>query len=107
MIRQSVLNTIALFRKEGRQNSSTFAYWDTFLKSGSTLLLLLRTEREPNFPMHIQAVIEMVPYFILAWACQLCSIHPSVYSSDRAVRTSQATNVPAHDEWRICCAQVI
>ena len=34
-----VLNTIAFFRKEGRQNSGTFAYWDTFLESCSILFL--------------------------------------------------------------------
>ena len=66
MIPQSVLNTIALFRKEGRQHSTTFAYWDSFLESGNILLRLLRADREANFPMHIQAVIDIVPYFILA-----------------------------------------
>ena len=66
MIPQSVLNTTALFRKEGRQHSATFAYWDSFLESGNILLRLLRADREANFPMHIQAVIEIVPYFILA-----------------------------------------
>ena len=30
------------------------------------MLRLLRADREANFPMHIQAVIEIVPYFILA-----------------------------------------
>ena len=59
---QSVLNTIALFRKEGRQHSATFAYWNRFLESGNILLRLLRADREANFPMHIQAVIEIVPF---------------------------------------------
>ena len=49
MIPHSVLNTMALF-KEGRQNSGTFIYWDTFLESGNILLLLLRVDEEENFP---------------------------------------------------------
>ena len=65
MIPQSVEYDCSL-SKEGRQISGTFAYWDTFLESGNILLLLLQADREANFPMHIQVVIEMVPYFILA-----------------------------------------
>ena len=65
-IPQSVLDTITRFQKEGWQNSATFAYWDSFLQSGNILLRLLRADREANFLMHIQAVTETVPYFILA-----------------------------------------
>jgi len=38
VIPQSMLDTIALFRKEGRQRSATFADWDSFLESGNILL---------------------------------------------------------------------
>ncbi len=65
-IPQSVLHTIDLFRKEGRQCSSTFGFWDSFLESGNILLRLLRADREANFLMHIQAITETVPYFFLA-----------------------------------------
>ena len=65
-IPQSVLDTIALFRKEGIHRSATFAYWDSFLEYGNILLRLLRADRQADFIMHIQAVIETVPYFFLA-----------------------------------------
>ena len=64
-IPDSMLHTIALFRKEGRQHSATFA-WDSFLEAGNTLFRLLRAEREADFLMHIEAVKETVPYFVLA-----------------------------------------
>lgn len=65
-IADSVLHTIALFREEGRQRSATFAYWDSFLQAGDTLLRLLRADREAKFLMHIEAVKDTVPYFVLA-----------------------------------------
>ena len=65
-IPQSVLDTITRFQKEGRQNSATIAYRDSFLEFGNILLRLLRADREANFLMHIQAVMETAPYFVLA-----------------------------------------
>ena len=62
-IPQSAMDTIARFRKEGRHRSATFAYWDSFIEAGNTLLRLLRAEREANFIMHIQAVIDTVQSF--------------------------------------------
>ena len=66
MIPQSLLDTVARFRKEGRQQSATFAYWDSFLEAGNILLRLLRADREADFLMHIETVTETVSYFILA-----------------------------------------
>ena len=65
-IPQSVLDMITRFQKEERHNSATFAYWDSFLESGNILLRLLRADRRTRFLMHIQAVMETVPYFVLA-----------------------------------------
>jgi len=65
-IPDSVLHAITLFRKEGIQRSATFAYWDSFLEAGDTLLRLLQADREANFLIHIEAVKENVPYFLLA-----------------------------------------
>ena len=65
-IPQSVLYTITRFQKEGRQNSATIAYRDSFLVFVNILLRLLRADREANFLMHIQAVMETAPYFVLA-----------------------------------------
>ena len=82
----SVLHTIALFWKEGRQRSATFAYWDSFLEADDTLLRLLRADREANFLMHIEAIKETVPYFVLAGRTNyiLRKIHSSLRSTDGA-----------------------
>ena len=65
-IPDSVLHTIALFQKEGRQRSAAFAYWASFLEAGDILLWLLRADREANVLMHVEAVKETVLYFVLA-----------------------------------------
>jgi len=39
---------------------------DSFLEAGDTLLWLLRADRELSFLMHIEAVKETVPCFVLA-----------------------------------------
>lgn len=65
-IPQSVLDTIAMFRKKGRERSATFAYWESFLEAGDLLLKLQRADREADFVMHLEAVMETVPYFVLA-----------------------------------------
>ena len=57
---------LAEFKKEGRGQSSTFAYWDSFLEAVSVLLRLLRADREGDFLLHLDAVLETVPYFHLA-----------------------------------------
>jgi len=66
-ISDSVLHIIALFPKQGRQRSATFAYRDSFLEAGDTLLWILRADREAILKhMHIEAVKETVPCFVLA-----------------------------------------
>ena len=65
----SVLDTITLFQKEGRQHSETFAFWDIFLESGN--ILLRRADREVNVLMHIQAHFSCsgnCPLFRPCWA---------------------------------------
>ena len=60
-----VSDTLAKFKKEGRGQSSTFAYWDSFLEAVSVLLRLLRADREGDFLLHLDEVLETVPYFHL------------------------------------------
>jgi len=62
----SVTETIAKFPTAGRDNSATYAYWDSFLETGNILLRLLRADREANFQLHLESVMETVPYFMLA-----------------------------------------
>lgn len=61
-----VSDTLSMFKKEGSDQSSTFAYWNSFLEAVSVLLRLLRADREGDFLLHLDAVLETVPYFHLA-----------------------------------------
>ena len=54
------------FKDTGREQSSTFRYWISFLNAGDTLLKLLRADREADFEMHLTAVLEVIPYLFLA-----------------------------------------
>ena len=66
---------------ERRQRSATFAYRDSFLEAGDTLLWLLRADREANFLMHIEAVKETVPCFVLAGRTN-CARYTPVYAAE-------------------------
>ena len=45
--------------------SETFHYWDNFVKMVSSLLDLVRADREGNWNLHISAVKEIMPMFII------------------------------------------
>jgi len=80
-----VTETIAKFQTAGRDNSATFAFWDSFLKAGNILLRLLRADREANFQLHLDSVMETVPYFILAWRVNYAQYAP-VYGRDETAQ---------------------
>ena len=61
-----VHETLEKFRPVGRQQSSTFTYWDSFIEAGQLLLRLIRDERDADFVLHLFAAAETMPYFILA-----------------------------------------
>jgi hypothetical protein len=65
-ISSDVLETIQAFRKAGREQSATFCYWDTFLETGDILLRLIRADRDADLSMHLDAVMDTIPYFFLA-----------------------------------------
>jgi hypothetical protein len=46
--------------------SATFFYWNTFLDTGDILLRLIRAAREADLSMHLNAVMDTIPYFFLA-----------------------------------------
>ena len=87
--KESSTHTIDLFRKEGRQCSRTFGFWDSFLESGNLLLRLLRADREANFLMHIQAVTETVPYFFLAGRINYAQYTPVYIAEIKQLKEQQ------------------
>lgn len=50
------------FTNIGREQSATFAYWDTFMQGVNILLRLMRAEREGLFELHLIAVCETIPW---------------------------------------------
>ena len=61
-----VHETLDKFCSVGRQQSSTFTDWDSFIEAGELLLRLIRAERNADFNLHLSAAAETIPYFILA-----------------------------------------
>lgn len=60
------MNTVSKFSVFGREQSVTFAYWDSFPEASGTLLRLMRADREADFLLHLASVMETVPSFHLA-----------------------------------------
>ncbi|KAG1698813.1 hypothetical protein GQR58_005642 [Nymphon striatum] len=76
-ISSNVIETIEAFRKAGREQSTTFCYWDTFLEMGDILLRLTCADREANLSMHLDALETKDPNmfnhmknvgFVVKWA---------------------------------------
>ncbi|CAG9762726.1 unnamed protein product [Ceutorhynchus assimilis] len=50
------------FIEFGCQNSPTFKYWFLFIEAADILLKLLRSERNADFELHLEAVQETLPF---------------------------------------------
>ena len=61
-----VLDVLPQFKQDGKKQSATFAFWDSFLEAVAILLRLLRADGEADFPLHLNAVLEAVLFFFLA-----------------------------------------
>ena len=60
---KELLNLLDMFRREGRQKSKLFAFWDSYIEMVELLLTFIRAEREGNWTMHLAATMEMTPHF--------------------------------------------
>ena len=85
----SVVATLSKFRETGRRQSITFAYWDSFLEAVSVLLRIMRADREANFQLHLDAVLETVPYFALAGRVNYARYTPVYVAEMKALETGQ------------------
>ena len=54
------------FQSVGRSQSATFIFWDNFMDAAHIMLRLLRAERDGDFDLHLNAMCETIPYFIVA-----------------------------------------
>ena len=60
-----LLPQIKRFEEWGSNQSPTFRFWVMFLRAVSVMLMNIRAEREGDWPMHLQSVYCMLPYFFV------------------------------------------
>lgn len=82
-------NTLITFREFGRKQSSTFSYWDNFLHACEILLRLLRADRQGDFLLHLDAVMEAVPFFHVAGKVNYARYSPVYVAEMRQLETDQ------------------
>ena len=51
------------FVRDGRRKSENFLYWDNFLRLFNLLRNLIRSDREGNWPLHLDTVQSLLPVF--------------------------------------------
>ena len=91
-IPQSMLDTISLFQKAGRQQSATFVFWDSFLV-WQHLTTTSKGRRRGKLCDALRNCDGNSALFDSCRTHQLCSLHSSVYCRDEAVGTNSAKNV--------------
>ena len=57
-------DTITEPKKNNRHQSATFAFWDGDFEALSVLQRLMRAKRETKFLLHLDTVLETVPFFL-------------------------------------------
>ena len=77
----AITKELDALRVIGRNESSTFGFWDEFIAMVELLLRFIRAEREGIWELHIDALSEMMPYFF-AYDRINYSRWASVYLSD-------------------------
>ena len=73
------------FRTAGRESSATFKFWDDFMEGAKVLLHLIRTEREGNFDLHLNAMCESLPWFRAAGRLNSAKYTPIYVADMRAL----------------------
>jgi hypothetical protein len=81
----TITHAIEDFRKVGREQSETFAFWDTFLHGGDILLHILRAEREANFELHLAATCDTMPWLCAAGRHQYAKFIPTYVADMKAL----------------------
>ena len=84
-------DTLMAFREIGRKQSSTFSYWDSFLHACGILLRLIRADRQGDFLLHLDAVMETVPFFHVAGKVNYARYSPVYVAEMRQLEADQPT----------------
>lgn len=81
--------SISQFQAFGKDQSGTFIYWNSFLEAGDLLLRLIRADKEADFALHLDSVMETIPYFHLAGRTNYARYTPVYVSEMRQLETKQ------------------
>ena len=84
-----LMQTLRQFQSFGKEQSGTFKYWVSFLEAGDLLLKLIRADKEANFQLHLEIVMEMFPFFHLAGRVNYARYSPVYVSEMRQLETKQ------------------
>jgi hypothetical protein len=101
--RSEILETVSKFKTLGRQASATFAFWITFLEGATTLLHLIRAEKDADFELHLHTVSEAIPWLMTAQLCQICT---HICSRNEENGRKPFKVICPHEDWDICCMQI-
>ena len=84
------------------QKSMIDEHWiNNLIRPVFLMMLFVRAEREGEFPLHLYACRQMIPYFFCCWTCKLCKVWVMLF----AVKVKVATNNPLSGfETRVCSA---
>ena len=84
------------------QKSMIAEHWiNNLIRAVFLMMLFVRAEREGEFPLHLYACRQMIPYFFCCWTCKLCKVWVMLF----AVKVKVATNNPLSGfETRVCSA---
>ena len=72
---KEMLNLFDMFRREGRQKSKLFAFWDSYIEMVELLLTFIRAEREGNWSLH-RSNYGNDSSFLLHGSCKLFQMAP-------------------------------
>lgn len=84
-----VIQTLRHFHSFQKERSQTFKHWASFLEAADLLLRLIRADKEADFNLYLQTVMEMVPFFHMAGRVNYARHTPVYVSAMRQLETKQ------------------
>jgi len=58
-----IMKSVHIFSAAGSKQSPNFAYWFTFMQGVDLLLRMLRAERDADFQLHLNCMVEVLTWF--------------------------------------------
>ena len=83
------LETLAEFNEYAKSCSATFSYWFTFMKAVHVVLRLIEADRKADFELHLNPVLEALPFFFVANRHNYAKYVPIYVSQMRQLKNSQ------------------